>query len=1199
MASGLSSALPIFLSSTANATGTAITVTPSSHSNVPGGSTATSVADTSGHHDVNLSFDYDISDLESDNSLVFGWRIGIGGVNHPLGTIAGAIGNPGPNEIGTKNALISDSGAYSSDLVIYFSNNGSGGSDDVTISNIKLTGVADSLVPPIQSCEVNQPLEITSLASWINDSGSGGHNELTPDGLHVWTDSNTSNDKDANYYYFAIHGKQNLELKDVGSPEIDIAPGFSGVRPSLQLTVDHNGNGALYGNLVYEPWAYGNGKWWSRKDFGIAGGMGYTSFGTLQDYLNENPNTKILAVGYSLGSGVKGDAVIKSISAGCVNYIFKSPAKPVLNTRTNETFDTIQGANDDSDTQNGDTIALNADITVPSQQNITKSITLNGNYHTIYPTFTKTDNSNNSALAVFADGVRINELIVDGKDGTNLHGINTYEVRDLQTWRITVKNNDYSGLNVNRSWVQVVDITTENNGWHGIDVDNPNAYLNSAGINHHNENPQIPAIYVDNRNVGQINDSNNQYVYVDNYVKNGDRAYFMKSLKPAPPANLHQVSQSDGKVYACNVVAQRQAFTPTWTKSTSANVSYYEYSSFNKNHTPGIVGQNIGNVDNFNNSGHWVAPTDGTGYAFAVRAVYKIGILELKSDWAECGITYDSTAPEAPANLGWKTSTNISIPDNGLTNAYDGTATWQASSSGDVDHYIYKYWNDIAGNQYKPGNEYRHNVGGTSLAGVFNQGDGVHHFCVVAVDGAGNESDCSATFTITYDKTVPSAPVISDPTNEQYLNKQPILNKWSASTDNLSGIDYYQVAYLYDDNHTFGGSTCPGEKINGNSLSGCRNTGTNTSRNHTPNASEQGGVTIWVRVYDKAGNVSAWSMPVHYYYDSVAPNVPTLVGPTNGGTYNTHVNDFDFEWDPVTDPSGVKYEWESSLSADVSPNGSFANRLAHHEDLSGTSLPQGASPDNKYFWHVRACDGAGNCSNWSDTWSVTVDTKAPVLAITGVTDNEDGTFTVNGTTDDPGTPVVVKQDGTDLNPVLLDGNNWSVVTDTLSPGDYDFTADSSDSAGNSANQQSFAFNIPESEVEQPKEVLGVSTDNPSNTGSPATSTSALAVVSQPDPRGGRGGNLPVRTYGGNNEDLSVAVESANDPKDDSKPDKEPQVMAAESTNDSNSGETNKDNQSCSKLLGLCWYYWIPIVAVVAIVIWIISRLSNKNESSSI
>src|SRR5690606_29391479 len=119
------------------------------------------------------------------------------------------------------------------------------------------------------------------------------------------------------------------------------------------------------------------------------------------------------------------------------------------------------------------------------------------------------------------------------------------------------------------------------------------------------------------------------------------------------------------------------------------------------------------------------------------------------------------------------------------------------------------------------------------------------------------------------DQEAPEAPAITSPTPRQWFKSTPIVNSWSEANDD-HGVDYYQVGYLYDDGHTFGNSTCEDEKIDGVELSGCRDVH-GTSRDHTPNNDEQGGVTIWVRAVDNAGNIGPWSKSVHYYYDHEAP----------------------------------------------------------------------------------------------------------------------------------------------------------------------------------------------------------------------------------------------------------------------------------------------------------------------------------------
>lgn len=187
----------------------------------------------------------------------------------------------------------------------------------------------------IASCPVTTNVHSTTLASWNrSDTKSAGSNQITADGLHVVTTPSAGGNADskaAGYY------TTNFPLSEAGVPAIEMTSN-SGGKPSLQLTVDNNGNGAWYGNIVYEPWAYGEGKFWSSKDFGISSGMGYTSFGTLEDFLNARPNTKVIAVGYSLGSGVVGDATITKLTAGCVDYTFGLPAPEVpINLNLKET----------------------------------------------------------------------------------------------------------------------------------------------------------------------------------------------------------------------------------------------------------------------------------------------------------------------------------------------------------------------------------------------------------------------------------------------------------------------------------------------------------------------------------------------------------------------------------------------------------------------------------------------------------------------------------------------------------------------------------------------------------------------------------------------------------------------------------------------------------------------------------------------
>ncbi|MGV8897201.1 MAG: cell wall-binding repeat-containing protein [Rhodoglobus sp.] len=165
----------------------------------------------------------------------------------------------------------------------------------------------------------------TSVASggWtFGETRATGHNVFTADGLHVYTESDSSTDKAAGYKALSI------PLSEVGVPAIDLTVN-SGGSPSIQLGIDLTGDGTWDGYLVNEGAIYGVGMWWTNKStFGVAPGGGYPSLGTLNDYLVANPEARVVNFGYSLGSGLYGDAVIHSLTVGCQSYSFAaaSPA---------------------------------------------------------------------------------------------------------------------------------------------------------------------------------------------------------------------------------------------------------------------------------------------------------------------------------------------------------------------------------------------------------------------------------------------------------------------------------------------------------------------------------------------------------------------------------------------------------------------------------------------------------------------------------------------------------------------------------------------------------------------------------------------------------------------------------------------------------------------------------------------------------
>ncbi len=189
--------------------------------------------------------------------------------------------------------------------------------------------------PVIEACTPTIGDEVTNLAlgDWdFSQTRSQGTNVFTDDGLRVTTFNDDDGPGSPDQRKAAAYHPIDIALSEIGSVELDIAPGYSGVRPSLQLGFDADGNGTQDAYLVGEPWAYGGGDWTSTVEgdwddanfwvtgsngFGVAPGGGYPALGTLDAFLLANPEARITSYGYSLGSGVVGDATIRSITVGC------------------------------------------------------------------------------------------------------------------------------------------------------------------------------------------------------------------------------------------------------------------------------------------------------------------------------------------------------------------------------------------------------------------------------------------------------------------------------------------------------------------------------------------------------------------------------------------------------------------------------------------------------------------------------------------------------------------------------------------------------------------------------------------------------------------------------------------------------------------------------------------------------------------
>ena len=115
---------------------------------------------------------------------------------------------------------------------------------------------------------------------------------------------------------------------------------------------------------------------------------------------------------------------------------------------------------------------------------------------------------------------------------------------------------------------------------------------------------------------------------------------------------------------------------------------------------------------------------------------------------------------------------------------------------------------------------------------------------------------------------------------------------------------------------------------------------------------------------DTGPNVSAV-----FTMESEPPPIPEPVFPTGrvGVLYKATPT---FEWSRVSDPSGVYYSLQMSASKELT-GGKLIDPIVSKEGLTVTSyaLETEALPYGRYYWIVRAVDGAGNESPWSEVHS--------------------------------------------------------------------------------------------------------------------------------------------------------------------------------------------------------------------------------------
>jgi hypothetical protein len=231
---------------------------------------------------------------------------------------------------------------------------------------------------------------------------------------------------------------------------------------------------------------------------------------------NSNSDTAVISTDASQAEAHSGTTVyVDDTNAGTGDGSSSNP------------FNTIQEGVDHANS--GDVVKLQSDFTLAEQVTISNPLTLDGNGNTVFASFTKTDNDNNSAIGIKGTSdVTVQDLTIDGSDGIDLHGINVFVSTLVEINNVSISDNR-TGVVVNGSEVTVENITTSGHMWHAMNVAQGSGVTDSAiltvtGISSHADNSPLPPsdivdggyvphIFIDDNSQDvTVNDVNNQYV---------------------------------------------------------------------------------------------------------------------------------------------------------------------------------------------------------------------------------------------------------------------------------------------------------------------------------------------------------------------------------------------------------------------------------------------------------------------------------------------------------------------------------------------------------------------------------------------------------------------------------------------------------------------------------------------------------------
>ncbi len=416
--------------------------------------------------------------------------------------------------------------------------------------------------------------------------------------------------------------------------------------------------------------------------------------------------------------------------------------------------------------------------------------------------------------------------------------------------------------------------------------------------------------------------------------------------------------------------------------------------------------------------------------------------------------TVDTTAPAAPAltsvqdDVGPVTG---NINDGGSTN--DSRPTF--NGTGEIGATI-----TLLSDGQPFGTAVVNSQGNWTFTPTAALADGPHTITISTTDVAGNTSTTNTTFTLTVDTQPPAAPLIINATDDVGTVLDPVLN--GKTTD--------------DTRPQLNGSAAANATIiiyeNGVQVGTATANGSGAWSFTPPTALSNGSHTWTATATDAAGNVSVASPGFTVIVDTVAPLAPvitqalddvgTVTGPLSSGQ--------------TTDDTLPRLSGTSEPNATINIYEGSTLRGTTTADASGNwsvtlTTPLGEGTHNLV---AQATDAAGNNSDPSTPFVLTIDLTAPTLPVLLTVVDDVGTVTnlasgqltndaqptLSGTAE-AGSTVKIFDNGVLIGTVTATGGAWSFTpTPALSDGLHPLTITATDAAGNTSGPTTaFVVNV--------------------------------------------------------------------------------------------------------------------------------------------